>query len=704
MRNFTKLFFILNITILLLGSVFFSQTSAKEKEKSVIDLDEILQSDAERDRLIKMQRLLKAYRWLGIYDGVAMIVKDGKPIYKYASGYANLDYTVQASLSTQFNTAYITQAFTATALMQLVEQGKVDLKANIATYLPETVGNIGEKITVHQLLTHTSGIADYYEIQAYYNKFLRIGKIDDLIKIILEEQLMFEPNSKIHESNSNYVFLAKIIENQSGESYQKYLKKNVLSKCNLSKDAGLYNWNEIIRNKAVGYDKKEDEVITFANFEGAFPFGADAMYCSVEDLVGFSDAFFKNKLLSQESKDIMTKNYTLEENLSFESESGYGYGWKVKLENGNRIVYQGGLISGLSSQVRHYEEEGYTIIILCNRNIDVDVALEMSEKLDEIFFDPDYYMPHHPFSYVLNEIIKEKDLDYVVENFDDIVKEGNYDIDRVWILNGLSRDFTFAKNWESALAIAKINQRLFPQEDIVYESLGEAYYKLGQYDLARQNYQRRLALLPNDKRAIEMLKIIDETEKTGMVMNAGGVTAKKVVTTKSAPPKNTESRPTQALTSNSATADKVAKQETKKEVANFENDIKKDEILADSDLSAPIEYENLAPEIYTITDVMPQYPEGQTGLFAYISSNLRYPKEAYDKGVEGTVYVKCVINENGVISNVQIDKGLEDSSMGCEREAMRLVRQMPAWKAGVHNGKKVKVKYIIPVRFKKDIK
>ena len=572
------------------------------------------------------------------------------------------------------------------------------MKPNIATYLPETVGNIGEKITVHQLLTHTSGIVDYYDTEAYYNKFLRIGNIDDLISIILKEELMFEPNTKIHESNSNYVFLAKIIANQSGESYRKYLEKNVLGKLDLSKDAGLYSWNEIIKNKAVGYDKKEDETITFANFWGAFPFGADGMYCSVEDLTTFSDAFFRNKLLSKASREMMTKNYTLEEKLSFESEGGYGYGWKVKRENGHRVVYQGGLVAGLSSQIRHYEEEDYTVVILCNKNVDVDIALEMAEKLDEIFFNPDYYMPHHPFSYVINEIIKDKDLDYMVDNFDRIVKEGNYDIDRVWILNGLSRDFAFEKKWEHALAIAKINQRLFPNEDIVYESLGEAYYHLGEYNLAKQSYQKRLALLPNDKRALEMLKIIKETEETGMVMSVGAVKSTQKVGTTTP---NQAANAAQPLVDTSKQPDE---NKTNNDKAVFENDIQAEQILADNDIATLSETTLQPPKVYTIADKMPQYPEGQAGLFAYISNNLRYPQDAYDKGVEGTVYVKCVVNEDGSISNVQIDKGLTNGGMGCEREAMRLVRQMPSWKAGEHEGKKVKVQYTIPVRFKIDEK
>ena len=400
----------------------------------------------------------------------------------------------------------------------------------------------------------------------------------------------------------------------------------------------------------------------------------------------------------------MTKDYTLQEKLSFESEEGYGYGWKIKRENGHRIICQGGLIAGLSSQVRHYEEENYTVVLMCNRNEDVDIALEMAEKLDEIFFDPEYYMPHHPFSYVVNEIIKEKDLDYVVENFDNIVKEGNYEVDRVWILNGLSRDFTFDKKWEHALAISKINQRLFPEEDIVYESLGEAYYHLGQYDLARQNYRKRLTILPNDKRSIEMLKVIDETEQTGSVMSIGALrNAKK---TNNSQPKQSNistSRATQSLAGASKPIP-PKKSTTTATKPNFEKDMKEEQILADNDATTLAESSHQPPKVYTIVDKMPQYPEGQTGLFAYISNNLRYPEEAYDKGVEGTVYVKCVINEDGSISNVQIDKGLANGGMGCEREAMRLVRQMSWWKAGEHNGEKVKVRYTIPVRFKKEAK
>ncbi len=118
-------------------------------------------SETPTDKLVKVQRFLNIYASIGKFSGVAILAQNGQPIHKFTTKYSTLDFKIRCALSTQFNTCDITQAFTATSIMQLVEQGKIGLDDKIGQYLFKLPAQIGQAITVHQLLTHTSGLANY---------------------------------------------------------------------------------------------------------------------------------------------------------------------------------------------------------------------------------------------------------------------------------------------------------------------------------------------------------------------------------------------------------------------------------------------------------------------------------------------------------------------------------------------------------------
>lgn len=458
----------------------------------------------EIDRQIKMQKLLKSYAWLREFSGAIIVLKDSVPVVKYASGYANLDYKVPSSLTEKINTCDLTHTFTAITIMQLMEQGKLSVNDKVSKHLPDFPSEIGDSITIHHLLTHTAGLLDYYEMPNYINRFLFIHKVKDLVKIIAETPLQHQPGSKFQRSGSHYVLLARIIEKVSNKSYKDYITQHIIKKIGLS-NTGLYMWKEPVNNKAMSYTiDEEGEANIAADFWGAFPFGSDAIYSSVEDLLTLLDAFNKNLLVSEATKQIMLRPYAYKDDSN--KEDYYGYGWQVKQVDGKKVLYQGGYLLGLSSQVRQYEDSGYSFAIMCNFH--PNKAEEIADKLEYIIFNDNTIVPTDPLAYYLNTIAEDKGLAHVMANLDNILTHNKYKLEKVWTMYAWGNNYMDIKDYESALKIFTLNAQLFPDEAIVYDSLGDCYRKMGNFDLALLNFKKKLTLQPSDKRAKSMINHI----------------------------------------------------------------------------------------------------------------------------------------------------------------------------------------------------
>lgn len=473
-------------------------------------------------KIIKIQDILRAYGSLGHFSGVVLVAKDGEPIFKYTGKYANLDYKVPSTLSTRYNSCAITQTFTATAVMQLVEQGKIDLSDKLDKYIVNIKDKITQDITIHQLLNHTAGLKDYYSLSDYVSNFHLITDIRQLVTIIADYPLEFTPGTHYKMSNSNYVFLAAIIEKVTGTPYKKYIEDNILTPCKME-DSGLYSWVEPINNSAVGYTFNEDkESVKAAEFWAAHPFGADGIYITAEDLLKFMNAFTKNQLISEKSQKLMTSQGIQTDSLNKNTQTYFG--WLTAERHNQKVLYQGNYQVGLSTQIRHYEDSKYTIIVLSNYFI--NRATELADKLELAIFQDDYLVPRHPEGYFLASFIERKGIDYVVKNFDRIVAKYDLDIKYVWPLNSLGQDFLASDNFDIALEIFKINQERFPKEPIAYDSMGECHYLLGNYDKALENFRERLRMIPNDKRSKAMIDLILET-KRGVIQPAASLVKQK---------------------------------------------------------------------------------------------------------------------------------------------------------------------------------
>src|SRR5690349_4651879 len=170
-----------------------------------------------QDKGAKIDELLSLYQKYDQFNGSALVAENGKVIYKGGFGLANMEWNIPNTPDTKFRLGSITKQFTATLTMQLVEQGKIKLDAKISDYLPDYRQDIGQKVTIHQLLTHTSGIPSYTSQPGFFQNVSRNPyKVDEFVKKYASGNLEFEPGSKYSYNNSGYFLLGAIIEQVTG--------------------------------------------------------------------------------------------------------------------------------------------------------------------------------------------------------------------------------------------------------------------------------------------------------------------------------------------------------------------------------------------------------------------------------------------------------------------------------------------------------
>ncbi len=291
-----------------------------------------------------------------------LIAKDDNIIYRKAFGMADLELNVQLKPESVMQLASITKQFTSTAVLILMEQGKLSLHDPISKFIEDYPR--GNKITLHHLLNHTSGIKDYTRIPELRTRTALDLSPEELISTFKDLPLEFNPNEKQEYSNSGYVLLGYIIEKLSGMSYGDFIHKNIFDKLGM-KNSEYLDAYKIIPNRASGYQITQE-----GNYENAdymsptFPYAAGALMSSVDDMFLWNKAIHHNTLISQKSKQIaFTNNSLIDGKLH-----NYGYGWYINELAGITSLEHTGGINGFSTSGIYMPEINIYAIVLTNRN------------------------------------------------------------------------------------------------------------------------------------------------------------------------------------------------------------------------------------------------------------------------------------------------------------------------------------------------
>jgi D-alanyl-D-alanine carboxypeptidase len=269
--------------------------------------------------------------------------------------------------------------FTAVAVAQLAEQGKLSYDDSIGKWLPDYPNKeISGKVTVHQLLSHTSGLKEATAIDSSFRRGFRT--IKDYLPTAPGDTLKFEPGTKLEYSNYGYLLLGAIVEKVSGEDYHAYIREHICKPAGMTNTDNFELDTEPV-NLATGYMDAPNNTRRSNAFVlpvKGLPSGLG--YSTAEDLVKFNLALINGKLLNQKSLETV---WTGRMNYS-DPDSQYGYGFIVKRYNGTRVIGHGGGWVGITNKFDMYPDLGYTVVIL--NNIDSDpnsIAFKLREWLTQ---------------------------------------------------------------------------------------------------------------------------------------------------------------------------------------------------------------------------------------------------------------------------------------------------------------------------------
>lgn len=460
------------VFILLLSSITFAQTKSKQ-----------------------IDDLLTRYKEYGLLNGSVLVAEKGVVIFSKGYGYANLDYEIPNSEKTVHRIGSITKQFTSAIIMQLVEEGKINLDEKMTAYLKKYRKDTGDKVTIHHLLTHTSGIPSYTGYPGFWSDSSRNPyTIDELIEKFCSGDLEFEPGSRYLYNNSGYVLLAKIIEEVTGKSYENNIQERIFNKIGM-KDSYLEKPELIIKNRASGYDMEGVELVNTRYFDVRNAIGAGNIVSTTYDLYLWDQALYTDNILSDESK---RKIYT-------PFLANYGYGWSIVKADSITIYSHGGGINGFSSFITRIEADKKLIVVL--NNIGSAPSLQISTNITKILYGDDYDFPKKPISAHILAVIYEEGIDSAVETYIALKEEE-------------SESFTFNEgelNWlgyyllgkeriDDAIKIFNLNIKEYPKSSNVYDSMGEAYMIKGNSEKAIEYYKKSVELNPQNNNGFDKLK------------------------------------------------------------------------------------------------------------------------------------------------------------------------------------------------------
>lgn len=292
------------------------------------------------------------------FSGTVLIAQGDQILLRKGYGYANYEYQIPNGTSTIYNIASITKQFTAAAILQLVEGGKLSLNQPLGDILKEY--RAASEVTIHQLMSSTSGVPDYTEFPEYTTRTRLSG--DQIIEWLNHRPLNCELGQDVQKSNSNFVLLAKIIEYVSGKDIETYLQQYVFAPAQLQ-FTGVSDNSTVVPNRAYGYSYSGEGIVQAEYYELSGAYGSGFLYSNADDLLRWTNALANEEIITRESYQRMITPYG---HLWYMGASA-GYGCFVNGDPVDEIKADGNLY-GYTCCIQNYLDGEFTVIILSNND------------------------------------------------------------------------------------------------------------------------------------------------------------------------------------------------------------------------------------------------------------------------------------------------------------------------------------------------
>lgn len=439
--------------------------------------------------------LVKYYNDNGLFSGAVLVANGNNIVYKGAVGMANQEWQLPNTTQTRFRLGSVTKQFTAMLILQLVQEGRLSLNGKITDYLTNYRKETGSQVSIHHLLTHSSGIPNYTDNESFFPNAVKPYSVADFVRIYCSGDLEFTPGAEFSYSNSGYFILGAILEKMTGKTYEQLLKERILEPLGM-KQTGYDMHEYIIPGRASGYETKLSGYQHASYLNMGLPYAAGSMYSSVEDLMIWNQALYGNKLLADSLKRKMFDGY-----LELDKNIKAGYGWfneKIQTPDTNKVIHMiwhNGGINGFMTELARFPEERIFITVLDNASN--NTSLLFRDIIATVYGLP--LEPKKPtLSYAIRKKIESSSIAEAADYFATIpeVEKKQYTLagtERLINRWGYER-MNEQTDLPGALKLFELNTKLFPNSSNVYDSYGEALASAGKYDQAVANYQKSVQL------------------------------------------------------------------------------------------------------------------------------------------------------------------------------------------------------------------
>ena len=463
------------------------------------------------------------------FMGSVLAADEGKIVFAKGYGLANVEENIPNTPDTKFMIGSISKQFTAMLVTQLAEKGMLKFDDTISDFLPDFPKDMGERMTVEMLLSHTSGLPFPEGIEKYYYVSTKQEYLQEFFKQVSEEGLRFEPGEGYGYSNAGYFILGLIIEKVTGKTYEEVLTEQILRPLGMS-NTGCDRNGLVLANSAVSYSKMRDRYITWSDMCSYDPtilgFAYGSMYSTVGDLFKFSEALSNNDLLSAPYLDMFltmrnTKSRPPIPNIPAELVSeffgtcGNGFVGEVSIvedpatKKKHTFYWHDGTCKLFKSNHFHFSERDQVIIVLSNCSFLCE-GNEMVLRIYQLLNNRPYEhisIKHSLSQYISEDIATHAGIPAALDEYLRFKSDTlNFIVpSEAWFIRA-SHTVVDMGDLPGAILILQTVTDQFPQSWEAYDAMGEIYMMQGDTEGATRSLETSLQLNPGNAHAAELLK------------------------------------------------------------------------------------------------------------------------------------------------------------------------------------------------------
>ena len=478
-----------------------TQQKSKNIESPPISSDSIETTTKDSNQLVRVSKIdefiSKAYEYK-ILNGVIQVAEKDEIIFSKAIGLANIEWNIPHKMDSKFKLASVSKQFTCMLILQLVDEGKINLDRKITDYLPDYPKRQGSKISIRHLMSHTSGIPNYSNFDNWYTElWVKEYSDNEFLELFRNLDLEFEPGTRFNYSNSGYRILATIIEELYNKPFEVVMHEKIFKPLNMT-NSGCIDINTIVPQMTSPYEYWNFTFTRSDYYSPTTTLGAGSVYSTMNDMWKWHKALIGSTLISKQlTNEMMSKQINVR--------NDYGYGLGLFVGNvyikGKKHEYIGhtGAYAGFHSLYAWFPQSERFILVMNNTG-HTQLGFIRNEIMN--ILDGDDYQILPELSVLMSDSGSKARIEKLISEYK--INPGEFKCSNEQ-LSRLGQKLILEHKTEEGLLVLEFNGEIFPESSSSHQQLGWAYSELGQFEKAKEELKRSLELNPDNEEAETIL-------------------------------------------------------------------------------------------------------------------------------------------------------------------------------------------------------